>query len=118
VKGCVFCRIVAGELPAAVVYSDEHVIAFDDVSPQAPVHVLVVPREHYTHLGDGVPEQVIGALFAAVPRVAEAKGVRTTGYRTIVNTGPDAAQTIEHLHVHVMGGAPMAEGMVRFRKEG
>lgn len=113
-QDCIFCRIASGEIPAAVVYEDETVIAFDDVSPQAPVHVLVVPRGHFADLGDGVPADVLAGLFAAVPRVAEAKGLAGRGYRVIVNAGPDAMQTVPHLHVHVMGGARMGHGMVQF----
>lgn len=111
---CVFCRIASGEIPASVVFEDETVVAFDDVSPQAPVHTLIVPREHYAHLGDSVPAAVVAALFGAVPRVADVKGLGERGYRVIVNTGPDAMQTVKHLHVHLMGGAPMVHGMVQF----
>jgi len=118
VDGCIFCRIASGEIPAAVVYEDETVVAFDDVSPQAPVHVLIVPRAHYAHLGDGIPADVLAGLFAAVPRVADAKGLGKRGYRVIVNAGPDAMQTVPHLHVHVMGGARMGHGMVQFAEEG
>ena len=115
--GCIFCRIASGEIPATVVYEDDIVVAFDDVSPQAPVHVLIVPRAHYGHLGDGVPPDVLVGLFAAVPRVAEAKGLSERGYRVIVNAGPDAMQTVPHLHVHVMGGARMGHGMVQFAEK-
>ncbi len=111
---CIFCLVADGEIPAAVVYEDETVVAFDDIAPQAPVHTLVIPREHYGHVGDGVPPHVIEALFSAVPRVAELKGVAESGYRVIVNTGRDAAQTVQHLHVHVIGGQRMAHGMVNF----
>lgn len=114
---CIFCRIASGDIPAALVYEDDTVVAFDDVSPQAPVHTLIIPRVHYVHLGDDVPDTVLAALFAAVPRVAEAKGLADSGYRVIVNSGRDAAQTVQHLHVHVLGGAPMAHGMVRFAEE-
>jgi len=110
---CIFCRIAAGDIPADVVYSDDTVVAFRDLSPQAPVHVLIVPRAHYAGLGDGVPAGVLSALLAAAPRVAEATGVAASGYRCIVNTGPDAGQTVSHLHLHVIGGAAMSEGMVR-----
>jgi histidine triad (HIT) family protein len=111
---CIFCRIAAGEIPASVVFEDEHVVAFDDVAPQAPVHVLIVPRVHYASLEDTVPADVAAALVAAVPRVAAARGLSETGYRVVINTGPDARQTVQHLHVHVMGGKPMTHGMVRF----
>src|SRR5574340_729761 len=89
-------------------------LEFDDVAPQAPVHTLIIPRTHYSDLADNVPPEILTALMQAVPRVAEAKGVRDSGYRTIINTGPDAGQTVHHLHVHVMGGRRMAEGMLTF----
>lgn len=114
---CIFCRIAAGDIPAEIVYEDDTVVAFDDVAPQAPVHTLVVPRGHYAHLGDDVPAEVIAGLFAAVPRIAELKGLSERGYRMIVNMGPDAMQTVPHLHVHVIGGASMGHGMVRFAGE-
>lgn len=114
---CIFCKMAAGEIPVKAVYEDEHVIAFDDISPQAPVHTLIIPRKHYVNLSDNVPTDVLGAIFGAVPHVAVAKGVDASGYRVIVNNGPDSQQTVQHLHVHLMGGRPMAHGMVRFVDE-
>ncbi|MBN2847482.1 MAG: HIT domain-containing protein [Coriobacteriia bacterium] len=111
---CVFCMVANGEIPAHVVYEDEHVVAFDDIAPQGPVHTLIVPRVHYEHLGDSVPAEVLCALAAAAPKVAELKGVAESGYRVIINTGRDAMQTVHHLHAHVIGGKPMAHGMVHF----
>ncbi|MBI5230635.1 MAG: histidine triad nucleotide-binding protein [Coriobacteriales bacterium] len=113
-EGCIFCKVASGEIPATFVYEDEFVVAFDDISPQAPVHTLIIPREHFEHLSDGVPEQVTMALFTAVPEVARRKGVLESGYRVIVNAGPDANQTVPHLHVHVIGGKAMSHGMVNF----
>jgi len=115
---CIFCRVAAGEIPATFVYEDDVVVAFDDIAPQAPVHTLIIPREHYAHLGDSIGADVLGAIFAAVPRVAAAKGIAESGYRVIINTGPDASQTVHHVHVHVMGGRAMAHGMVRFHEGG
>jgi histidine triad (HIT) family protein len=114
---CVFCKIASGEIPAAIVYQDEAVVAFDDIAPQAPVHTLLIPRAHVAHIGDDVDGRLLEGLFSAVPRVAEVKGVSESGYRVIVNTGPDAAQTVHHLHVHILGGRPLAHGMVRFGEE-
>lgn len=111
---CIFCKIAAGEIPATFVYEDELVVAFDDVSPQAPVHTLVIPREHHADLSDGLSDELLVALFRAVPEVAEAKGVADSGYRVIINNGHDANQTVKHLHIHVMGGRSMAHGMVAF----
>lgn len=111
---CVFCKMVAGEIPVTAVYEDDAVLAFDDIAPQAPVHVLVIPKTHHAHLGDSVPAETAAALMRAVPLVAALKGVESTGYRVIVNNGPDANQTVGHLHVHIMGGKAMAHGMVEF----
>jgi histidine triad (HIT) family protein len=114
-EDCIFCKIAAGEIPVPLVYEDEWVVAFDDVSPQAPVHTLVVPRAHIVNFGDGAADsKLLGALFSAVHEVARRKGVAESGYRVIVNNGPDANQTVQHLHVHLMGGREMAHGMVTF----
>jgi histidine triad (HIT) family protein len=110
--GCIFCQIAAGTIPAEVVWSDEGFVAFRDLHPQTPAHVLVIPREHYSGLDVDIPSDVLGGLLAAAPRVAEAVGISETGYRVILNTGADAGQTVPHLHMHVLGGARMAEGMV------
>lgn len=114
---CIFCKVASGEIPARFVYEDEHVVAFDDISPQAPVHTLVIPREHYSGFDDGISSSVLGAIFSAVPKVAQAKGVAETGYRVIINNGADANQTVKHLHVHIMGGRAMGHGMVVFAEE-
>jgi histidine triad (HIT) family protein len=114
---CIFCKIGRGEIPVTPVYQDDLVIAFDDVSPQAPVHTLVIPRQHYANLGDTVPAETLAAVISAVPIVAEIKGVTESGYRVIVNNGRDANQTVPHLHVHVMGGRAMEHGMVTFVAE-
>lgn len=111
-EDCIFCLIARREIEARVVYEDDLVLAFEDLTPQAPVHVLVVPKTHYANLGDGVPDEVLAALMRAVPAVAALKGVAESGYRVIINNGPDSAQTVQHLHVHVLGGARMAHGMV------
>lgn len=114
---CIFCKIGRGEMGSKAVYEDDVVIAFDDISPQAPVHTLIIPRAHYNDMGDGLPDEVLNAVFSAVPKVARLKGVDTTGYRVIVNNGSDANQTVRHLHVHVMGGRPMSHGMVNFAND-
>ena len=111
---CLFCRIAAGEIPAEFIYEDEYVVAFDDITPQAPVHTLIIPRSHYVSLQDDVPAEVLAAVFGAVRAVAAIKGVDESGYRVIANSGPDANQTVAHLHVHVVGGREMSHGMVNF----
>jgi len=112
VDDCIFCKVARREIPASVVYEDDTVLAFDDIHPQAPVHTLVIPKTHYAGLADAVPDSVLAALLAVVPTVAGIKGVADSGYRTIINTGPDAGQSVSHLHLHIIGGTPMGEGMV------
>lgn len=107
---CIFCKIAGGDIPATVVYEDDQVIAFDDLSPQMPVHTLIVPKEHHDHIGDDIPDALMGHLFNTVKKVAEIKGIASSGYRVIVNTGDDAQQSVHHVHVHVLGGAPMNSG--------
>jgi histidine triad (HIT) family protein len=109
--------IAEGRMPAKVVYEDDDTIAFDDIMPQAPVHTLIVPREHFHDVGDDVPDEILGRVFGLVPKVAELKGISESGYRVIVNTGHDASQTVGHLHVHVLGGKQMSHGMVRFQED-
>lgn len=114
VESCIFCMIAADEMSARKVFEDEEIIAFDDIAPQAPVHTLIIPKKHFGHLGDDVPQATIGALFAAIPKIADIKGVASSGYRVIVNNGRDANQTVGHLHVHILGGQSMSHGMVNF----
>jgi histidine triad (HIT) family protein len=105
---CLFCRIVAGEVPATLVAEDERTIAFRDISPQAPTHVLVVPREHHADLAacaDADPGLLADVLRAAVA-VARAEGL-DGGYRVLTNTGSDGGQSVHHLHLHVLGGRPL-----------
>ena len=105
---CLFCKIVAGEIPAAIVHESEHAVGFRDVSPQAPTHVLVVPRRHVPDVASLVAEapQEVAPLFGAAAAVAESEGL-DEGYRMVANTGPGAQQTVFHAHVHVLGGRPL-----------
>ena len=116
-QDCIFCQIAGGELSAAIVYEDDVVVAFDDIHPQAPVHTLIIPRRHYTTLNDDISAEDLAGVFGAIQHVARIKGVGTTGYRIIVNNGPDSNQSVKHLHVHLMGGRPMAHRMVVFADE-
>ena len=109
-EDCLFCKIVAGEIPSAKVYEDDRVLAFEDVNPQMPVHTLIVPKNHYDNIGDGIPDDEMGYLFNTVKKIAELKGIAESGYRVIVNTNDDAQQSVHHIHVHVLGGAPMNSG--------
>ncbi len=109
-SGCLFCRIVAGEIPSDVVHRTERVVAFRDVNPQAPVHVLVVPRRHIDDAGALGPDdaEVLAHMFVAARQVAEAEGIAERGYRLLFNVGEDASNSVPHLHLHVVGGRRLA----------
>lgn len=104
---CLFCKIISGEIPSAKVYEDDLCYAFDDIEPEAPIHTLIVPKQHFDNLQDNVPAEVLGHLLSVVPKIAEIKGVNESGFRCVINTGPDSAATVGHLHIHVMGGIKM-----------
>lgn len=103
---CIFCRIAQGEIPAQVVREDDDTIAFRDLDPKAPVHVLVIPRRHIGSVNDLQPSDggVMGALFIAAREVARSEGVAEAGYRLVMNTGAAAGQSVQHVHLHVLGG--------------
>jgi histidine triad (HIT) family protein len=103
---CIFCKIIDGELPAKLVYEDETAVAIEDLNPQAPVHLLVVPRAHIETLGAAKPEDeaLIGHLFHVAAELARQRGIESRGYRTVINNGTGAGQSVFHLHVHVLGG--------------
>ena len=110
---CIFCRIIAGEIPSAKVYEDENVFAFRDINPQAPVHVLVVPREHIPS-ADALNESNSGAVapcFEAIGKIVRSEGLES-GYRVINNCGPDGGQTVMHLHFHLIGGRKLSEQII------
>ncbi|MCI1665236.1 MAG: histidine triad nucleotide-binding protein [Atopobiaceae bacterium] len=109
---CVFCGIASHEIPATVVYEDDLVIAFKDLEPEAPVHVLVIPKEHYGSIIDDVPDDVLVAMRHAVVYVAHETGIDETGFRVITNTGDDAGQTVHHFHMHVLGGRDLGAGLL------
>jgi histidine triad (HIT) family protein len=106
---CVFCRIVAGDLPSDIVERSDHAIAFRDLSPQMPVHVLVIPRRHIDNAAtvEQSDAEVMADMLVLARRVAEAEGIAERGYRLIFNVGEDAANSIPHLHLHVLGGRAM-----------
>jgi histidine triad (HIT) family protein len=107
---CLFCKIATKEIPSKTVFEDDDLFAFHDVRPGAPVHVLVVPKRHITGLGDLAPEDgdVLGKLLRSAKRVAELTGIVESGFRVVFNSGADAGQSVFHLHMHVIGGRPMA----------
>jgi histidine triad (HIT) family protein len=106
---CLFCRIVAGEIPASKVYEDATLIAFNDINPQAPLHVLVVPREHIPTLNDLQPahDALVGEMVRRAAALAADRGYAPGGYRTLFNCNADAGQTVFHLHLHVLAGRPL-----------
>lgn len=106
---CLFCRIVAGEIPASRVFEDDDLLAFNDVHPQAPMHVLIVPKAHVATTNDLRPEQdaVVGAMIRRAAAIAADRGYADAGYRTVFNCNKDAGQSVFHLHLHVLGGRPL-----------
>ena len=109
---CIFCKIANGEIPTDFLFEDGNVVAFCDLNPQAPTHVLVVPKAHYANIVDGVPVEVLKSMADAVEAVADAEGVRDSGFRCIMNTGAAAGQTVMHLHFHILGGLKLSEKIV------
>jgi histidine triad (HIT) family protein len=107
---CLFCRIVSGEIPAKKVFEDDDVVAFEDINPQAPLHVLVVPRTHVATLNDlgGDHDRLVGVMVRRAAAIAEERGVSARGYRTVFNCNGDAGQTVFHLHLHLLGGRSLA----------
>jgi histidine triad (HIT) family protein len=107
---CLFCKIVAGDIPAGKVYEDDQAVAFNDINPQAPTHVLVIPREHIESLNDAAAgdEQLLGHLLRLASKIANQLGVAERGFRTVINTGAESGQSVWHLHLHILGGRPLA----------
>ncbi len=106
---CIFCKIVAGEIPSTTVYEDELVYAFRDINPMAPTHILVIPKEHLGSVNDITPynSAVVAHIFEVIPQIAAAEHL-TGGYRVVSNCGPDAGQTVHHLHFHILGGRELS----------
>jgi histidine triad (HIT) family protein len=106
---CLFCKIIAGEIPAAKVYEDDQVIAFNDINPQAPMHVLVVPKRHVATVNDlsDVDDALVGAMVRVAAKVAKDRGHDGAGFRTVFNCNAQAGQTVFHIHLHVLGGRVM-----------
>lgn len=107
---CIFCRIISGKIPSEVVYTDDKVIAFKDINPIAPVHFLIIPREHIASLND-VTEQhtaLLGHMVQTAKQLAQREGIATKGYRISINTGPQGGQVVQHLHMHLIGGRELS----------
>lgn len=106
---CLFCKIVKREIPASIVYEDDRLLAFNDINPQAPTHVLVIPKKHVATLNElqAVDDQVIGELVRRAAAIARERGIDNSGYRTVFNTNRGAGQTVFHVHLHLLGGRGM-----------
>ena len=106
---CLFCKIINREIPASIVYEDERVLAFNDINPQAPTHVLVVPKRHIDTLNDltAGDDQIVGELVRRAAAIAAERGISSPGFRTVFNTNREAGQTVFHIHLHLVGGRPM-----------
>ncbi len=101
---CLFCRIVRGEIPAKLVAETPECVAFRDINPQAPTHVLVIPREHVPSLNEATDPALVGRLALVAADIARTEGIAESGYRTVINTNADAGQTVAHIHLHLLGG--------------
>ena len=108
-SNCLFCKIVAGEIPSTKVYEDEQVLAFRDIAPQAPTHILVIPKTHIGSVAEITAENsgLVAHIFEVIPQIAQAEGLEG-GFRVVSNCGADAGQTVQHLHFHILGGKTLA----------
>ena len=109
---CLFCKIAAGEIPSTKVYENDRILAFRDIAPMAPTHILVIPKEHIPSV-DGITGEncdIVAHIFTVIPKIAAAEGL-TGGYRVVSNCGPDAGQTVPHLHFHILGGKELTVQM-------
>jgi histidine triad (HIT) family protein len=107
---CLFCKIIAREIPSSIVYEDEHIFAFNDINPQAPTHVLVVPKKHIVSLNalESADDALIGEVVRRAAAIAKERGISEAGYRTVFNTNLAAGQTVFHVHLHLVGGRSMS----------
>lgn len=113
-NNCLFCKIINGEIPSDKVYEDEEILAFRDINPATPIHILVIPKKHIeslAHMQD-TDEAIIGKIYGVINKIAEEQGFKENGYRVIVNCGKDAGQEVMHLHFHVLAGTKMGEKIV------
>jgi histidine triad (HIT) family protein len=110
---CIFCKIIAGQIPSDVIYTDDKVVAFRDINPMAPVHLLIIPREHILSLNDVTEQQttLVGHMVQVAKQLAKQQGIGTKGYRVVINTGPQGGQVVQHLHMHLLGGRELTGGL-------
>ena len=109
---CLFCKIIKGDIPSSKVYEDDRIYAFNDINPQAPVHILVVPKQHYSDVSDisASDDALCGCVFKKCAEIAKLKGL-DSGFRLITNCGEDACQSVKHFHVHILGGTKLTDKM-------
>ena len=110
-EDCLFCKIIKGEMPSEKVYEDDEVLAFNDINPEAPIHILVVPKKHITSLAhiEKDDERLIGKIFGVINKISEEKGFKQDGYRVITNCGKNGGQSVKHLHFHILAGKKLGE---------
>lgn len=108
---CIFCKLANKEIPTDFLYEDENVVAFNDLNPLMPVHVLVVPKNHYDNIIDGIPAKTLESVTKAIAAVTEKTGIKETGFRVITNTGKHGGQLVNHVHFHILGGKQMDDSM-------
>lgn len=113
-EDCLFCKIIKGEIPSSKVYEDDEILAFNDINPAAPIHILVIPKKHIDSLAQMQKEDeaLVGKIYGVINKIAEDKGFKENGYRVIVNCGKDAGQEVMHLHFHVLAGAKFGDKIV------
>lgn len=113
-EDCLFCKIIKGEIPSDKIYEDEEILAFKDINPAAPIHILVIPKKHIASLAhmEKEDEIVVGKIYGVINKIAEEQGFKENGYRVIVNCGKDAGQEVMHLHFHLLAGAKFGDKIV------
>lgn len=113
-EDCLFCKIIKGEIPSSKVYEDDEILAFNDINPAAPIHILVIPKKHITSLAymKKEDEAIVGRIYGVINKIAEEQGFKENGYRVIVNCGKDAGQEVMHLHFHILAGAKFGDKIV------
>ena len=113
-ENCIFCKIIRGEIPSAKVYEDDEILAFNDVNPVTPIHILVIPKKHINSLADMKPEdeKLVGRIYGVINKIAEDKGFKEEGFRVIVNCGKNGGQEVMHLHFHILAGRQLGEKIV------
>jgi histidine triad (HIT) family protein len=110
---CIFCKIISGQISGDILYTDDKVIAFRDISPMAPLHLLIIPREHITSLNDITEHQtlLVGHMVQVAKQLAKQQGIAAKGYRVVINSGPQGGQVVQHLHMHLLGGRELSGGL-------